>query len=143
MFIVATSVLSVSLCLQAAKCDRICRSLPASAHLPQLFVPSKTSFETTHMLVPLSVYVQPMFSFSSQISFCHVLVRQHCFFLLFLITFQQISSLWASDFPLTHRLGQSQANSLSPAVYSLQVVFFSSDSIQFGDCSRGQSQHSL
>lgn len=143
MFIVATSVLSVSLCLQAAKCDRICRSLPASAHLPQIFCPIQDQLRNNPhacaFVCICSANVQ--LQLSDQLLSCSGPTA--LLFSAFFITFQQISSLWASDFPLTHRLGQSQANSLSPARYSLQVVFFSSDSIQFGDCSRGQSQHSL
>lgn len=47
-----TSVLSVSLCLQAAKCDRICKFLPASVCMLQLLHSAKTGFEITHMFVP-------------------------------------------------------------------------------------------
>lgn len=46
-------------------------------------VPTKTTFKSSHMLVPWSVYVQPMFSFGSQISFCHVLVSQKTAFFSF------------------------------------------------------------
>jgi len=123
---VVTSVLSVSLCLQAAKCDRTCRFLPASVRLPQLLCPSQDQLGNYPRVCALiSVYLYPMFSFGSPISFCHLLVSHKIVFFPF-FDFSADHSTMGSDFPLTPKLGQSQANSLSPDKYDLQVAPFQS-----------------
>ena len=65
-----TSVLTVSLCLQAVKCDRICKILPASARLPQLLRSSLDQFPNyPHVCALFSVCIWPKFSFGSSVVF--------------------------------------------------------------------------